>query len=315
MNEDFVEKINKLSSLVINYRNYEGQLKNSLIKTNQIFDFSIILFWKIFMLFVYERLQQIRYFLEEDVFEQKWKTIFKMDKYDLAKYDKRNLYAYNQLDDEEVISLLNILYPIDSNFLKKLKSLKQDRHTAGHVCDPTLTNQESDIINFTKELLVIVEKLQSEHEKNYLSQIELSKFTEDKITISDSDKRFLTHRAIESLATVPNFNSAKAPLQFIEKNLTFISLDKKKEILSNSLKNGGMYNQILESSYGPIFFKKLYEDGGLGLDDWKDFYVDSSITNNCKELPTYNWLKNKLQTANMEIDEIIKKRKEELYDF
>ncbi len=313
MNEGFLEKLKRFSDLVINYKNYEKQLEDSLVKTNRVFDFAIIVFWKLFMLFVYERLQQIRYFLEEDVFEQKWKTIFKQEKYDLIKYDKRNLYAYNQLDDDEVIGFLNLLYPIDSNFLKKLKSLKQDRHTAGHVCDPNLTNQESNVVNFTTELLVVVEKLQLEHEKNYLSQVELLKFIEDKVTISNADKKFLVDRTIESLASIPSFNSAKAPLQFIENNLSILDVDKKKEIIQNSLKNRGVYNQIIESSYGPTFFKSLYEDGALSLNDWQDFYIESTIANSGKELGSYYWLKENLSSANINIDEIITRKKKEFY--
>jgi len=311
MNEDFRKKIEKFSFLIVNYKTYQEQLENSF--DNKIFDFSIILFWKLFMLFVYERLQQIRYFLEEDIFEQKWKTIFKAEKYDLIRYDKRNLYSYNQLEDEEIINLLNLLYPIDSNFLKKLKNLKQDRHTAGHVCDPTLTNQENDVLNFIREILVIFEKLQLEHEKNYLTQIELSKFVEGEVNVSGADKKFLTYRAIESLPIIPNFNSAKLPLEFIEKNLPLIPLEKKKEIIINSLKNGGLYNQVIESGYGPIFFKKLFEDGDLNIDDWKNFYIDMTIANQGNELTNYLWLKEELIKKEINIENEIIRKKEEIY--
>ncbi len=311
INEDFKQKIENLPRLIINYSNYGSQLDGSL--ENKIFDFSVILFWKLFMLFVYEKIQQVRYIIDEDVFTQKWNTIFKAEKYDIAKYDKKNLYAYNQLDDDEVINFLNILYPIDSNFLKKLKSLKQDRHTAGHVCDPTLANQENDIVNFLREICVIFQKLQEEHRNTYISPTDFSKFYSGEISLSNDDKDFLIAKLIDSLPTIPSFEAAKAPLKFLEKNLESISIENQKKILVNSLKNGGMYNQIIESSSGKTFFNELFKNGKLQLEDWEHFYIESTVNNQFKEISGYHWLGEELLSKGFAVNEQVLKRKQELF--
>ena len=60
MNENILEKIDRLCSFVCNGKTYEYEQKLHKAAENELFDAAIIYAWNIFMLFVYEKIYQIR---------------------------------------------------------------------------------------------------------------------------------------------------------------------------------------------------------------------------------------------------------------
>ena len=286
----------------INDSTYNEQILKAF--DSSLFDHCIVTLWKAFMLFVYQRVKQAREILGEDVFEQKWKAIFKADKYDLVKYDSTNIYAYNQLEDEEVVNFLNVLYAIDSNFLRKLKGLKQDRHTAAHVCDPALFATVDIVQNYLSELVPIISKIQSEHESKFLEPAPNEIVS--RITLSAKDKDSINSKKISDLASAGTFSDANAIMRFLKPELGTLTDKQLKEILSNSLKNGGMYNQVLDATSASAFFEAIFDLDKISLQEWTEFYLERaksgfSIAHDSSEGKGFTWLKRKLIEGDIDI--------------
>ena len=307
MMKNFNKEIESFSNTIVNFDNYRKQLRSSF--DNKLFDFSVILLWKILMLYVYERFQQIQNKLGAEHFEVSLKKVLK----NVGKISNLsrggNIYVFNQEDDDKIISLIGEFYSIDGNFLKKIRGLKMKRDTSAHVCNPVLCNNKDSVLSFFEEIRIILIEIQRLHESTFLIDVKIDKLMGDGVLVSDLDKKFLTKRAIDFLVDAPNFNSAEKSLRFIKSNLHLISNDMKSCIIKNSLKNLDDNNQVNGCAYSKVFFRDLHNSGGIDITEWRDFYVEITKKNSWKEPPDYLWLKKWLDRKKAQISTYISHKK------
>jgi len=131
MKKETLQKFDKLLSFL----NNQGKYKNQFIKSieNSLFDFAVIVVWKIFILFVYEKIYQIAHQLGEDVFLQKWEGKFRKKP---KNYKKGNIYWLNeeQNSDDRIIQFLSVIYRIDSNFISQLEGVEKEKTYSCSCC-------------------------------------------------------------------------------------------------------------------------------------------------------------------------------------
>jgi hypothetical protein len=271
---------------------YEEELVKSV--NSRLFDFSILLIWKEFILFIYERFEQIRV-LDSRVFQSRTK-----DK-SIQVRKINNLYSYNEYKDEEIINLLKDLYSIDHNFIKKLGTLKSDRNIAAHVSDPELKTKESGVRDFCAKLIDIERKIQKEHQKQYLrfpSNLNIYQ----KLKLSEEDVKFIIIEIIDFLPVVPDFKTANRALLFLEKYINNIDSSQCVSILDNALKNKNKLNQVLRSSQGPIFFRALLKNIKIEKEPWRKFYIGLLEEYISEENTTYTELRGMLKRSGIDVE-------------
>lgn len=284
MRLELEQKFNEILNYLHNKEKYREQFIK-LVRDN-LFDFSIILIWKIFILFLYEKFYQIAQQIGEDVFIQKWEGKFNRKP---KNYRKENLYWANEEPDDQIVSFLGVIYKIDSNFLRQADALRKKRDTASHVAELKFT--EEDVDNYIFETLRIIEKLQLCHEEEYLSKIEDS-LQLTRVKPSQKDLVSILNKMVESLAQASTFRSAEdyenRILQFKE-NLTKEHIEK---ILDVVFDNPYSINQVLEAGRSITFFKELYELGKVNKSIWKKFAKKLSENYKGRDnfLSYYNWL-------------------------
>jgi hypothetical protein len=281
-----IVKFKKLWSYVYD-RNYNIQLYNSC--KYRLYDYSIILIWKIFMLFLYEKIYQI----PENKILKAWKNRFKKDK--PRGFKKDNLYWPNEHDDKDIIGLFYELYNIDNNVLKNAKALSQKRDTAAHVSDIHFTLNDAD--NFLDDILKLCEKFQRCH-NNELKLIDINSLDQAFISkrFSKKDMVFLLARLIEVFGKSSSFGESTLLRNKIIALKNYLSRDNIKDILGAIKKNsvGAAYHQILEASGTDMFIKNIYLVYNEPSPEWNNFakFLIKCLKNYKVEhyLPNYNWL-------------------------
>jgi len=254
------------------------------------------------MLYIYEKFQQIRT-LREDVFIEKWKVRFSEDK--LKNYPKQNLYCFNKEKDEDIVAFLTVIYPLDTNYVSKLHTLKNNRDIASHVCDIGLEFKEKQVHSYLEELLLVIGKLEKLHFDNYLKELSPSSLLTAKP--SSMEKRYLLDRLIVSLKRSSTFNEA----QEIENNiLAFkdsIIPSHIEQILEAIFQEGfpAPINQVLEASGGVATANFLKQIFNLDSNKQVDINKWHSFCNNLENqeywniekveiIKLYNWLYQKV---------------------
>jgi len=160
----------ELSDFLIRKNFYREQYKKAL--SQKLYDFLIILTWKTFMLFAYEKIQQTRYIIDEVKFRQKYWRKGSLTQKELSNYPVDNVFCYNGLDDEQIIDLLKRTYEFDENFSKQLKSLRAGRNTAAHVAEKTLTATDLQVSNTLDLLLKTIKHIDNNYKNKFLKTVE-----------------------------------------------------------------------------------------------------------------------------------------------
>lgn len=182
MNQDISEKIDQLCFFVCNGKTYQYEQKLQKAAEHELYDAAIIYAWNIFMLFVYEKIWQIREVEKEDEGES-----FKTDKKAfLSKINPNNpdkfpsdyfdghLCNLNKLHEENkgedfIIGRMKDVYPnVDQQYFKKAQTILKSRHDGAHVNE--LQQDGEDLKNILRGLIQIAGVVQAEH-KNHLDKI------------------------------------------------------------------------------------------------------------------------------------------------
>lgn len=276
MENDLQENYIELSNFLIRKDFYREQYRKAL--SQELYDFLVILAWKTFILFAYEKIQQSRHIVGDDNFKQDFweKGSLISKKYDLSNYPVDNVFCYNELDDEQVIDLLKRTYEFDENFSKKLKVLRTNRNTAAHVAEETLTATATQVSNMLDLLLKAVKCIDNKYKNKFLSTTEFDRDNWSRISFSESDFKFILNtKILPGLKAARTFEVATKIMKFIEGCADYLDIQSVEKILIASLENGDPYNQVIDANYGYIFFNFLLEKTYKLKGDfckWKEFY-------------------------------------------
>lgn len=280
-------KIEKLFSHLYYKEKYYKQLEKSI--GSELYDFTIILLWKVFMLFVYEKIYQI----SDDIVLEEWKTKFgKKPK----GFKKNYLYWPNNVDDGTIINFLYELYEIDKNVMRIANGLSVKRDIAAHVSDVDYTLDE--VSSFLDEILKLCEKIQNVHRK-YLAEFDPKQLNNIIVSkkLSSQDIKFVIKKLIDLLRASSSFPESK---EIREKILVFkgnLSKDDVKNILEaiegNSINQ--MYHQVIQSRGADVFIKELYYIYNEPSPEWKNFaeFLVQALSldrDAVSYLSDYNWL-------------------------
>jgi len=273
---------------LFNKEKYSEDLKAS-IRSN-LFDFTIILIWKSFMLFIYEKLSQI----PSDIILDSWKR-----KYDKEKgpkgYKRNNLYWPNNIDDCELLNFLYEIYDIDRNVIRMAFSLAQKRDTAAHVSEITFNISQVD--SFVDDILNLCEKIQKAHE-TYLDKINIITVDKQMISknLSSHDIKYFIPKLIDLLKSSISFKTTEEVEEKLLILKHYLSREDIKKVLDAIKENsvGIRWHQILQASKSSQFIRELYElytEPTLKWEEFAKFLKEDKIKkHNDLELANYNWL-------------------------
>ncbi len=299
MQQDIQGKIEKLCSFVCNGKTYQYEHKLQKSAEHELYDAAIIYAWNIFMLFVYEKVWQIREVEKElDCDDFTTDQIFlSLTKNKPANFFDGNLFSLNKLhenkqgEDAIVGKLKEIYKTVDQQYFKEVQQILQKRNTAAHVNSVPIN--EEGLSHVLSELLKITEQIQFAHknhlhsifenlEKNkiwYLSGQDLM-YLDQFFTQNDTDKfkyiyisrlipaqevsdglaENIKNKAISFFLESGSFHSAYQNSQdLIKPILQYFNADDIKKILKQSFENGGSYNQILCAADIEDIFWDLYQ--------------------------------------------------------
>lgn len=263
---------------------HENAYKEQFLESyrNKLYDFSVILLWKAFIIFSYEKIAQFRKIEGDEEFEKIFKN-GELEKDNINKYDIENIFAYNKIEDNKLISLLSRLYTIDDNFFKKLRHLKGTRDVAAHVADSILASTEDSLMSFSNDLKKIIKRINDFHFDKFLSSCDSKECA--KLDLSKNDKSYLLEKSIKELPIALSFDSATILMERILSSKDIIKEDHLKNILIKSAENiNGSFNQVLDSKFSIKFLQDLLAfsyKNGYNLNLWKDFY--NSLNDKLKE--------------------------------
>lgn len=297
-------KLEQLFSYLYHKEKYGNQLISSI--RNELYDFAIILLWKVFVLFVYEKLYQI----PSETILNKWEKHFNEKKPKGFKHD--SLYWPNNEDDSKIMNFLYELYDIDKNVIKIANSLSQKRNAAAHVSE--LEFDLSQVENFLDDTLTFCQKIQRAHEK-YLEEIDAKTIDVVMISkkLSTQDIKFFIKKFINLLKKSSSFCEST---EIREKILNFKKYLSTNDIIyileaikQNSL--GNLYHQILQAGGADNFIRELYQIYNKPSPQWKEFaefivkYLKARKGSNSNfYLVSYNWLFEIFNMENFKKEEI-----------
>lgn len=171
MQQDISEKIDRLCSFVCNGKTYQHEQQLRKAAEHGLYDAAIIYAWNIFMLFIFEKIWQIRELeKEKGVPFQTDKFFLELVKNKPQDYFDGNLFSLNKLQEnkqgEDVIigKLKDIYKEVDQQHFREAQQILQKRNTAAHL---NSINHESDDLNdVLRRLIKVLDVIQNEHKKH-----------------------------------------------------------------------------------------------------------------------------------------------------
>lgn len=300
MNENILEKIDRLCSFVCNGKTYEYEQKLKKASENELYDAAIIYAWNIFMLFVYEKIYQIREVEKIAGTPYKTDTIFLSltknkpnDFFDGNLFTLNKLHEYGQGEDAIIGKLKEVYKGVDQQVFKETQQILQKRNTAAHVNSIDLRESHLDYI--LQELIKTSEAIQNDHKKiiknvfQNLEQRDIWHISEQDLTEINtlfasercdkskyvyivklmSKQEFPTHciqeikeNAIQYFLNSGSWDSAVANGSDILMPLVkHLDEDDVKTLLVEVFdKRGNTYNQILDAGGMDSVFLKLFDE-------------------------------------------------------
>lgn len=264
---------------------YSLELRRS-VTLVRLYDYSIITAWKIFILFIYEKIWQIP---NDDVSKglKSNSDLFK-------KFKPKSLLWPNEVDDDAILNVLDKFYEsIDSNYIKRAKAIHHKRKVSAHVSE--MTTDINSVDEFLKELIEIMKKIQECH-KQYLDCIEIDNLSMvvQESKLSQQDLSYLIQKLIATLKDAGSFNAASSSLKSLLDMKTILTKSDVESILiaiQTNSKNE-VYHQVLDASDSALLIKQLYEVHGEPSPAWQKFaiYVSTKLKSNTNRLRQFNWL-------------------------
>ena len=200
--QDIQEKIETLCSFVCNGKTYQYEQKLQKSAEYELYDAAIIYAWNIFMLFVYEKVWQIRELekLNEDTKFQTDKKAFLIkinsnnpdkfpdDFFDGHLCNLNKLHTENKGEDFIIARLVDVYPNMDPQYFKKAQKILKSRHDGAHINE--IQQDSNDLDNVLRELTQVIEKIQEAHNQHLQSIFDNLK--QDKIWhLSEQDLVYL----------------------------------------------------------------------------------------------------------------------------
>jgi hypothetical protein len=194
-NDEIEQKIASLCSYICNGKTYGYEQRLYLATKHGLYDAAIIYTWNIFMLFVYEKVWQLRGLEKEAGTPNKTDRVFldaltsnKPDDYfdgHLCSLGKLQTEC-KQGEDAIVGVLKNVYKNVDQQYFKKAQGILQKRNEKAHI--NSLGTEKEDLDQVLRELIQVCSAIQVEHNVFVTKIFELlEKKTE--WHISDEDMR------------------------------------------------------------------------------------------------------------------------------
>lgn len=276
----------KLSKYLNNPEYYLNEFQKA--QEHVLYDYSIILLWKTFILFSYEKIQQVRKIVGDDIFNTGYwdKGSLKCSedstkcKFGIKDFMIDNIYLYSILEDEQIIDLMCRIFSLEKNYKQLLVNIKNDRNTAAHVASEILISQKSTVQKNFDDLLKVVAHIDQVYKTKFFR-----KSTDDiaiDSVISESDLNYLVDMEIvPKIIESDSFDKTEKILKLINKKIYLLSCENIKNVLcaiSQGVNTSG-YNQALDLSYAYQFIFNLLKESykkECNLNFWKDFYIELS---------------------------------------
>ncbi len=231
MNQNLAEKIENLCLYVCNAKKFGYEQKLKKATEHELYDAAIIYAWSIFMLFIFEKVWQLREiercedgdsFLTDGIFLQlinKGKPSDKpADYFDGSLFSLNKLQENNQGEDKIIGKLKDVFRGVDQQFFKEAQQILQKRHTSAHVNSVNLSIDELNYV--LGKLIGIAQEIQNDHERKmpkvfeYLDTVNewhLSEFDMVKVhELFDQDQTddICKYRSVTRLVKIQDFSSA-----------------------------------------------------------------------------------------------------------
>lgn len=194
-NEEIEQKIARLCSYVCNGKTYNYEQRLYLATKHGLYDAAIIYAWNIFILFVYEKVWQLREVEKEAGTPNKTDKIFldALTKDKPSDYFDGHLCSLNKLQTEckqgedAIVGILKNVYKnVDQQYFKKAQGVLQKRNEKAHV--NSLGTEKEDLEQVLRELIQVCSAIQVEH-NGFVTRIFELLEKKSEWHISDEDMR------------------------------------------------------------------------------------------------------------------------------
>lgn len=287
---------------------YEGDF--DIANENNLYDYSIIILWKTFVLFSYEKIKQVREIIGDEEFNDGYwnkgsltcKENSTTCKTSLENFEVENVYAYSAVQDDDVIDLLSRIFGLEKNYSQLLKNIKNDRNTASHVASEILQSQETTVAKTLHDLARVTEHIDQVYKTKFLTRKD-PKGIVSAVT-SESDLNYLvSSKILDAIRASGSFDQTEELYKSIAKKRAMLSCASIKGILE-AIQEGrviGGKNQALDLGYSFQFLSDLLKESygrTCELDFWKTFYLALS---NGNQMRFYD-IRKSLQNHGVEFD-------------
>ncbi len=208
---DIEQKIKRLCTYVCNGKTYGYEQRLYLAAKHGLYDAAIIYAWNIFMLFVYEKIWQLREIEKEAGTPNKTDKVFldALAPNRPSHYFDGSLFSMNKLqtdhgkgEDAIVGKLKDVYINVDQQYFKKAQGVLQRRNEKAHV--NSLGTDKEDLEQVLRELIQVCSAIQVEHNTFVTKIFELLE-KKAEWHISDEDMRQINAMFSSSGNTVHKF--------------------------------------------------------------------------------------------------------------
>jgi hypothetical protein len=278
----------ELNQYMVNGSRYIDRLSRAM--DHELYEYPIIIVWKIVLLFLYERLNQV----DSEELLKIWHEKYKRKP---VGYKPTYLYWPNNEDDDKIIAFIYDLYDIDANVLTLARQIKKKRDTAAHVSG--LEFNSVDVENSLREAVKVLEIIQAAHASKLKSQLSLITLVEmyrsSKFSIKDNN--ILTNVLADGFKSSGSFGRPNELWNYTFENSELLQQPEVvRNILVAILNNSPAqrYHQVLDATGASGQLKRLYMVSQGAQKAWQSFakvlpgFLEKYEIE--KELPKYNWL-------------------------
>jgi cold shock CspA family protein len=194
-NDEIEQKIARLCSYVCNGKTYNYEQRLYLATKHGLYDAAIIYAWNIFMLFVYEKVWQLREVEKEAGTPNKTDKVFldalnsnkPIDYFDGHLCSLGKIQTECKQGEDFIVGKLKDIYKnVDQQYFKKAQGVLQKRNEKAHI--NSLGTEKEDLEQVLRELIQVCSAIQTEHNGFVTKIFELLE-KKSEWHISDEDMR------------------------------------------------------------------------------------------------------------------------------
>lgn len=194
-NDEIEQKIARLCSYVCNGKTYNYEQRLYLATKHGLYDAAIIYAWNIFMLFVYEKVWQLREVEKEAGTPNKTDKVFldalnsnkPIDYFDGHLCSLGKIQTECKQGEDFIVGKLKDIYKnVDQQYFKKAQGVLQKRNEKAHI--NSLGTEKEDLEQVLRELIQVCSAIQAEHNGFVTKIFELLE-KKSEWHISDEDMR------------------------------------------------------------------------------------------------------------------------------